>query len=161
MSSVLDATQDSEVDVRTVGLLGTLGFLADDVLADLHRAESAAFDLSKSEAIRAAASIFSAAATSSTEPAQLWEGAGLSEALRRMAAVPAPNDGVTPSANSGSWGDRLQRISESLDAAVQGGATAEQRSLLARTFTAMANGTMDASLGSLHVRGHASSWLTL
>jgi hypothetical protein len=163
VTEVLDrgSLQDGDVNVRIVGQLSAIGALADQVLADLIRAEAGLMAVQSSNAIANAAQLFRNAATATARPANLWQRTDLTEALRRMTSGPVLNEVTTlPKGTDGSFIDHLEGLASALTAAYEGRSTDDDLQRIRTEFTSIATATMDATLIALRNRQYSTSWLT-
>lgn len=161
-TAVMDgaAVHDGDVDVSYVAQLSSVGALADEVLADLIKAEAHLTATSESAAIRRAADLFGETVKAAERPATLRIGIGLADALRRMAAAPHDGTNAAPRESSIDWLNSLKSAHAALASAGNGEAGPNEIDLLKAFFANIAAGTMDATLGAVHPRSYASSWLT-
>lgn len=162
IAAVLDGStiHESDVDVRSVAQLSAVGTLADEVLADLIKADAGVLPTSESSAIRRASDLFSSAVQVAQSPASLWTPSGLADALRKMSAPAGVGPASVASSDNAGWLEWLKRVASALASAVVGEADRNDLDLLRVDFTAIAAGTMDATQDALRSRLYSASWLT-
>jgi len=162
MSTVLERTyvHDGEIDLALVAQLSGVGSLADEVLADLIKSRAGLLATSESQSIRRATDLFKATVEAVEMPATLRASSGLSDALRRMSAIPrVPSDSAShPTGRE--WLKSLKAVCAALESATADRAAGPQLELLRTYFTGIAAGTMDAVLTAVHPRSYSTSWLT-
>lgn len=162
IAAVLDGAvvHNGDIDISYVVQLSSVGALADEVLADLIKAEARLASTNDSAAIQRAYELFEATLNAADNPASLRARVGLSDALRRMSAVPHGSTEQASRQSSGAWLDSLKAAHQALRSAVHGQLQPRENDLLKAYFNGIAAGTMDATLGAVHPRSSASSWLT-
>jgi hypothetical protein len=156
---VADRAFDSEIDVRFVGQMSSIGALADDVISDMIRAEAGIRPLRLSVALREIEKVLHQAAPDHSS--SVWDQSPTSEALRRL--VPGGLRTVDDGEPVGdeARGDELWHWFNSAVAdALEGSATPTELRRLRQYFKAIAAITMDAAHVTMQNRNTATSWLS-